>query len=93
MITLEISKCHCEIVKEAIWEAIPSAQAAGIIVQKVIDLMNNPVLKDPETVYIEIENEVWKCVMDILRHHPQPDVGNFFIHHLQDLAADSALGY
>ena len=93
MITIEISKCHCEIVKEAIWEAIPPAQNAGILVQKVIYLINAPILKNPDSVYLEIENEVWECMLDILRHHPQPDVGNFFIRHLGNLAADSALGY
>ena len=93
MITIEIRKCHCDIVIEALWEAIPSAQEAGIIVQPVIDLINDPSLKDPDTVYLEFKNEVWECMLDILRHHPLTNVGDFFIHHLQDLAADSALGY
>jgi hypothetical protein len=93
MISIIISKCHCEFVKEAIWEAIPSARAAGIVVQQAIDLMNDPVLANPDTIRMEIDEDLWKCIQDILKYHPQPEVGNFFIHHLEDLAEDSALGY
>jgi hypothetical protein len=92
MITIEVSKCHCEIVREAILEAFPFAQAAGVNVGLVEKCMGKNLL-DQETIMIVMDDPTWQAVLDTLRHHPQPHIGDFFIHHLQDLVADSLLGY
>lgn len=93
MIKIEISKCHCDIVHEALYEAIPNAKKAGIEVDQVLEMIQNPDLLDEHTVYLNIEDDIWQTIMEILRCHPQPDVGSFFIHHLENLAEDSLLGY
>jgi hypothetical protein len=92
MITIEVSKCHCEIVREAILEAFPFAQAAGVDVSLVQECMSKNELAQ-DTVKIFMDDPTWQAVLDTLRHHPQPHIGDFFIHHLQDLVADSLLGY
>jgi len=93
MITIDISKCHCEVLKEAIWEAIPNAQDTGIDVNKAIKVMKASEIAGQDTIHFSIEEDAWNCILEILRHHPQPTVGDFFIHHMEDLAADSQLGY
>jgi hypothetical protein len=93
MITIVISKCHCELIREAIEEALPAAQAAGLAVQPVTDLLNSLQLTCPDSVRIEFTDDTWQAVLGVLRHHPQPAIGEFFIHHLDDLAADARLGY
>ena len=92
MITIEVSKCHCEIVREAILEAFPYALAAGVNVELVEKCIGKNSL-DQQIIKIVMDEPTWQAVLDTLRYHPQPHIGDFFIHHLQELAADSLLGY
>lgn len=93
MITIQISKSHCKIITETIQEALPAAQAAGMNTEPVKACLIDDKLDTVDSVKICIQEDSYQAILAVLRHHPLPEVGNFFIHHLQKLVEDALLGY